>query len=237
MSIDKYLFLLLALLSSAALANQPAGVLEQVTGTILIDRGNGYVTASNGHQVLEGDRLLLLENTKAVLIQEHGCLYRLQENSILIAQKPNPSACGDAMRTISGNVFAQALGLEDADIINDAGEAGFGALGSENATATSQQPADSTQDLWVSEEELAPPQNEQPTTIEAEEIVDASPAPAEEPAEIAVAGAATASSGISMSTIGGVLAGAAGLGLALGGGGGGGGGGGPPTPPAPVSAQ
>lgn len=240
MMMTKYLFIFLATFSISVVAEQPAGVLEQVTGTVLIDRGDGFVTASSGYPVLEGDRLLLLENAKAVLIQQHGCFYRMQENSLLIAQKANPSLCGEVMRTVSGSIFAQAIGLEE-DILDDAGEPGFGAIGSESPIETVP-PVDSSQDLKISEEPQPINQDTIDAEPEKEEVASEAPVLVDEPDEAVVASTTptkTPIMGLSKKALGGILGGAGVLVLALAAGGGGGGGDAPgnQNPPRPVSPE
>ncbi len=237
MTMTKYLFIFLATLSVSVVAEQPTGVLEQVTGTVLIDRGDGFITASSGYPVLEGDRLLLLENAKAVLIQQHGCFYRMQENSLLIVQKANPSLCGEVMRTISGAVFAQAIGLEEEEIMDDVGEPGFGAIGADSPIDTVPS-VDSSQDLKISEEPQPVNQDTSDAEPATEEVASEAPVLVDEPDETVVVSTTpikTPMMGLSKKALGGILGGAGVLVLALASGGGGGGGG--ETPPPSVSPE
>ncbi|NOY72304.1 MAG: hypothetical protein GXP14_08000 [Gammaproteobacteria bacterium] len=235
MTMTKYLFIFLATLSVSVVAEQPAGILEQVTGTVLIDRGDGFVTASSGYPVLEGDRLLLLENAKAVLIQQHGCFYRMQENSLLIAQKANPSLCSKVMQIVSGAVFAQAIGLEEEEILDDAGEPGFGAIGSESPIETVPS-VDANQDLQISEEPQPANQGTSDPEPETEEVASEAPVLVDELDETDVVSTTPTKPpmmGLSKKALGGILGGAGVLVLALAGGGGGGGGENPPPSVSP----
>jgi hypothetical protein len=77
--------LLLLGTSSMASAQEPAQVatLNEVEGTIMVDKGKGFVTVKGDTVLKEGDRVVTLEGSSAKITFADGCKAQLKANNMM----------------------------------------------------------------------------------------------------------------------------------------------------------
>jgi hypothetical protein len=88
------------LLGVGAQAAESVGEIKLVDGSALVSQGSQYVVASAGMQLHELDRIMVMEDSSAVLAFADGCEYRmagsemvtLTGQSVCSAQTGNPAA-------------------------------------------------------------------------------------------------------------------------------------------------
>lgn len=104
--------------------------LRQIVGTVYVERADGYRPASAGVLVYPGQRVLVPNGASAVLVLRADCAFRLLQNSMI--RLSAAAACKDSVITLAGVFLVQAIGLDDADTVNDSAQSGLGAIGSES---------------------------------------------------------------------------------------------------------
>lgn len=99
--------------------------LSNVNGKVLVNKGNGYVSAKSGTSLGEGDRVISLNGATASVVYQDGCVTQMPENSLLAFDKF--TACGkEPFKVASAKQpvqYAQAIG----GTMNDGSPAGAGA--------------------------------------------------------------------------------------------------------------
>lgn len=238
-------------------------VLRQATGTIMVDRGNGYQAVRSGVELSQGDRVLVMERSGVIVATGERCAHRIGANSIVEIVAPTNSACGAHLQRMIGTMVAQAIGLDIDDPrsaspagINDGGD-GFGAIGAEQEQkltplelrSAGEKPAPSLERLDAASEDppaeiVAQEPEEKLLPIDETGLVADSEEAALEAQPLAFddegSGSAGELFGVGATTLGAIAGGIGAVALLAGGGGGGGGGGGspvgPPTP-TPLSPQ
>ncbi|MBV2194668.1 MAG: hypothetical protein KUL81_15150 [Azonexus sp.] len=99
--------------------------LSNVNGKVLVNKGNGYVSAKSGTSLGEGDRVISLNGATASVVYEDGCVTQMPENSLLAFDKF--TACGkEPFKVASAKQpvqYAQAIG----GTMNDGSPVGSGA--------------------------------------------------------------------------------------------------------------
>ena len=119
---------LLAALSAAGLQAEPIqlAALSNVEGKVLVNKGKGFATAKPGTTLVEGDRVIALDGSRAAVVYKDGCVTQLKENSLLALDKA--AGCGkEAVKTGGSQPlrYAQAIGGTQTD-------AGGGGAGNPN---------------------------------------------------------------------------------------------------------
>jgi len=119
---------LLAALSAAGLQAEPIqlAALSNVEGKVLVNKGKGFATAKPGTPLVEGDRVIALDGSRAAVVYKDGCVTQVKENSLLALDKA--AGCGkEAVKTGGSQPlrYAQAIGGTQTD-------AGGGGAGNPN---------------------------------------------------------------------------------------------------------
>jgi hypothetical protein len=92
---QKIALALATLLAVPALAAEaPMAVLEHANGTVLVNQGETFVTASEGQALNPGDRLLVMAGSEAALAFADGCALPVAGGSLL--EVPEASPCAGA---------------------------------------------------------------------------------------------------------------------------------------------
>jgi hypothetical protein len=78
-----------------ATAAQAASI-KSVDGHVFVSKGVGYAPGKAGLQLIPGDKAVVSNNSKAVVLFEDGCSYTLLPGKVLSIQKLSP--CLDASR-------------------------------------------------------------------------------------------------------------------------------------------
>lgn len=69
--------------ASAAEDKIVLAALGDVTGKVLVNKGQGFVSARQGMEVRSGDRVLALGDSAAKVVYKTGCVTDLKENQVL----------------------------------------------------------------------------------------------------------------------------------------------------------
>ncbi len=131
--VRRYLFFTLigaVVFSSDGFAGVAGARLVEVSGRVMLDNGEGYRLVASGTAVAEGDRVVVLDQARARLIDEGGCLTDLKANSIFIVDLAVP--CEQRSARIRGPFLVQAIGADEGGLPasqSDVGHPGVGAIG------------------------------------------------------------------------------------------------------------
>ena len=98
------------LLASSAIAAEPVATLGDQTGTVLVNQGEEFTTATENQALQAGDRVMLMEGASATLTFADGCALPLEAGSLL--EVPAVSTCAGAVANVQkiGPTYAQAVG-------------------------------------------------------------------------------------------------------------------------------
>ena len=98
------------LLASSAFAAEPVATLGDQTGTVLVNQGEEFTTATENQALQAGDRVMLMEGASATLTFADGCALPLEAGSLL--EVPAQSTCAGAVANVQkiGPTYAQAVG-------------------------------------------------------------------------------------------------------------------------------
>jgi len=94
--------------SSIASAQEPAQVatVNKAEGTVMVDKGKGFVSSKANAVLNEGDRVITLSNSGAEIIFADGCKVQLKANNMMsIALNPG---CKGAIVAVNGTTVASA---------------------------------------------------------------------------------------------------------------------------------
>ncbi len=87
------------------------GVLDEIQGTVMIDRGDGYSIAHRGESLQEGDRVVTMDASGAVLKHRDGCVAQLAENSMVRMGEVSVCKNDNGSLKKSGPFVAAAIGV------------------------------------------------------------------------------------------------------------------------------
>lgn len=125
------LALILCLVSAPAFANEPVAIasLSAQEGTVLVNTGDAFVTATDSQALHVGDRVMVMEGGSASVLFTDGCVLSLESGSIV--DVPAMSTCAGAVATVQqiGPSYAQAVGAPDYDKDNTDAAWIFGTTG------------------------------------------------------------------------------------------------------------
>jgi hypothetical protein len=104
--------LMLCLASAPAFAEEPAPVASLSTqeGTVLVNTGDAFVTATESQALNAGDRVMVMEGGTATVVFADGCVLALESGSIV--DVPASSTCAGSVASVQqiGPSYAQAVG-------------------------------------------------------------------------------------------------------------------------------
>jgi len=91
--------LICCITSSAAQADADA-VLQQIRGTVMVNLGEMYGTATEGMPVAIGDQLMVMEQGSAILSYADGCSVPLSQDAV-ITVRPVSVSCDNRQATVA----------------------------------------------------------------------------------------------------------------------------------------
>ena len=94
--------------ASPVAASEPVATLSQAEGTVLVNQGEQFVTASEGQALKAGDRVMLMEGARASLVFADGCVLPLAEGSLVDVPAVSTCAGGLAQVQALGPALAEA---------------------------------------------------------------------------------------------------------------------------------
>lgn len=100
----------LSLLATSAVAADSVATLSSQEGTVLVNQGEEFVTASDAQGLLAGDRVMVMEGGNATITFADGCVLPLASGSLV--EVPELSTCAGAVASVEqiGPTYAQAVG-------------------------------------------------------------------------------------------------------------------------------
>ena len=118
---------LIMAMSTASLRAEPIqlAALSNIEGKVLVNKGKGFATAKPGTPLVEGDRVIALDGSRAAVVYKDGCVTQVKENSLLALDKA--AGCGkEAVKTGGSQPlrYAQAIGATQTDAGGSGGGAG-----------------------------------------------------------------------------------------------------------------
>lgn len=109
-----------SLLAVPAFAAESVATLSSQEGTVLVNQGEEFATASDNQALKAGDRVMLMENATAELTFTDGCALPLVAGSMVEIPAVSPCAGGVAKTQNVGPTYAQAPGSSATDDDNTA---------------------------------------------------------------------------------------------------------------------
>lgn len=91
-------------------AQEPLATIERIDGGAMVSDGARYVEAREGAQLVESDRLLVLEGGSATIQFADGCKYRMDSSDLLTVGSTSPCVS----ETAGAPATAGVQGLPDA---------------------------------------------------------------------------------------------------------------------------
>jgi len=102
-----------------AQAAEDSAVLQQVRGTVLVNQGESYLTASEGMTVRVGDQLMVMEQGSAILTYADGCAIPVTQDAVVTVE-PATVSCSNrqaASQSVTTKYTALGEGVLIGDII------------------------------------------------------------------------------------------------------------------------
>jgi hypothetical protein len=99
-----------SLLSAGAFAAEPVATLTSQEGTVLVNQGEEFVTASDAQSLQPGDRVMVMEGGAAQISFGDGCVLPLVAGSLAVVPDQSTCAGGQASVRRIGPSYAQAVG-------------------------------------------------------------------------------------------------------------------------------
>lgn len=96
-------------------AGSPVATLGQQQGTVMVNQGEVFATATENQALSAGDRVLVMEGGSATLVFSDGCELPLAEGSLLEVGATSPCAGQVAQVQSIGPSYAQAVGDGESD--------------------------------------------------------------------------------------------------------------------------
>ena len=120
--------ILAGLFAAPAFAADSVATLSAQQGTVLVNQGDEFVTATESQALLAGDRVMVMEGGSAEITFADGCVLPLTSGSLV--DVPEISTCAGAVANVQniGPSYAQAVGSRTSDR-NRAAPYVFGAWG------------------------------------------------------------------------------------------------------------
>ena len=102
--------LALATCALGAIAAEPYATLRSTEGTVMVNQGERYVTATAGMNLSPGDRVMVMAGSKAEIRFGDGCSLPLGAN--VVTSIPAQSTCSGGVADLRsyGPSYAQAIG-------------------------------------------------------------------------------------------------------------------------------
>ncbi|MCF6236971.1 MAG: hypothetical protein L3J70_11480 [Gammaproteobacteria bacterium] len=107
----KFLLIVVPFVFSAQVHANNVGVLDEIQGTVMVDRGEGYSIAHRGEALQAGDRIVTMDASGAVLKHSDGCVARLAENSMVKMEQVSVCKNNNGSLKKSGPFVAAAIGV------------------------------------------------------------------------------------------------------------------------------
>lgn len=104
-----------ALFAGTAFAGDPVGSLSTQEGTVLVNQGEEFVTASEAQALNPGDRVMVMEGGSAAVTFADGCVMPLEAGSMVVVPAQSTCAGGVASTQQVGASYAQAVGDDDTE--------------------------------------------------------------------------------------------------------------------------
>lgn len=107
------MFSALVLAAPAFAADESVAVLSAQTGTVLVNQGEEFITASDAQPLMAGNRVMVMEGGSAQLTFLDGCVLAVASGSLL--DVPATSTCAGTVASVQviGPSYAQAVGAPD----------------------------------------------------------------------------------------------------------------------------
>lgn len=102
--------ILTALIAAPAFAAEPAASLSAQEGTVLVNQGEQFITATEAQVLNAGDRVMVMEGGTAEITFTDGCVLPLAAGSMI--EVPAVSTCAGTVANVQniGPSYAQAVG-------------------------------------------------------------------------------------------------------------------------------
>ncbi|HEU0152049.1 MAG TPA: hypothetical protein VFQ84_01760 [Arenimonas sp.] len=107
--------ILSALVAAPAFAADSVATLSAQQGTVLVNQGDEFITATDAQALLAGDRVMVMEGGSAEITFADGCVLPLVSGSLV--DVPATSTCAGAVASVQniGPSYAQAVGSRSTD--------------------------------------------------------------------------------------------------------------------------
>jgi hypothetical protein len=102
------------MITGQATAQSTDATLQELSGKVLVNKGDGLVSGKAGTALVDGDRIVTLDKSGARIVFTDGCSVTLEENQMFVIDarlgcKALPIASSPAPAAVGGLTTAQAL--------------------------------------------------------------------------------------------------------------------------------
>jgi hypothetical protein len=109
----KFGFLGTALVCAALVAPAFAASLENIEGSVLVNKGGGFVGATQGYVVAAGDRVMTTPTGTTLVRYEDGCVAKVESGRVFTVPATSPCAA-NGQQVVDQSVAPPADGAEAA---------------------------------------------------------------------------------------------------------------------------
>lgn len=107
----KFLLIVVPFMLAAEVHASDVAILDEIQGTVMIDRGEGYSIAHRGETLQKGDRVVTMDASGAILKHSDGCIAQLAENSMVKMEQISVCKSNKGSLMKNGPFVAVALGV------------------------------------------------------------------------------------------------------------------------------
>ena len=96
--------------SGSTFAGPDAVQLKQIQGSVMVNQGEVYRTATEGMALKVGDRVMVMEGGSMVVIYPDGCVADFKDNQIITIEPVSTCEGGTAQYQAKGPLYADPMG-------------------------------------------------------------------------------------------------------------------------------
>ncbi len=105
-----YILSSVGIMCSSAIAEGNFAQVQTFQGKVLVNQGKGYNLAKIGLTLKPGDKILISNESSAIVAYENGCQVSISEPKVLIVTKAAPCPAGAKIASVGSNFAAPVAG-------------------------------------------------------------------------------------------------------------------------------
>ena len=105
-----YILSSVGIMCSSAIAERNIAQVQTFQGKVLINQGKGFSVAKIGSTLKPGDKILISNESSAIVAYENGCQVSISEPKVLTVTKAAPCPAGARIASVGSNFAAPVAG-------------------------------------------------------------------------------------------------------------------------------